>query len=998
MPRSGWLAIGATAAALVGASLSPRIALAAAIAIIAAAGVDAALASASAGRAGSASAGPRGSDSAGRRGSTVPGRKRSTWSASGPLAVGALAIAIRLITGAGVDPSAPVPVPTANGPWKATVESVGSPRDGQQLATLRLDEGGELRVAATLPRYPVIAPGDRISVDGPLRPPPDGGYGAYLERIGVVATLRARVLDVLPSRAGEGLTLETVRRASADGLARVLPEPEAGLAAGILVGLRDRVDRDLAAAFTTAGVSHVVAISGWNIAIVGALVAASLRRSSRRRRALVTLVAIVGYTAFAGASPSVLRAAVMAGVVLLARESGRAGTAAAALGWAVTLLLVADPGLVLDPGFQLSALATAGLIAWASGLTQRLDRATRGRLPGWVTEGLGVSLAAQAATLPIVLAAFGRLALVAPVVNLAVVPLVPPAMAAGAVALVAGGLELAGMPAIVTTLLGLPAWFLLAVMVRIVEFSATLPFASMTLEPPLALLTGGIAAALIGCAAVGPRPAARRALRRVSSSLRATTAPGALHRAARPSGPAAGTDRHAGADRRGPPWPRLRADRHSRVGALAIALVVVALTLAAANQPDGRDHLTVLDVGQGDAILIETGRGGRVLVDAGPDPDRLLVALGDRLPPWDRRLDLVILTHPHEDHVAGFPLLLERYRIGRLFESGMRGPGPAYRALAAGLLAHGSRIERLAAGDRLAIDGIRLSVLWPDAGAVPREPPDSGTEINNLSIVLLGEVGGRRFLLTGDIEEGIDPLLVARGLPRVDVLKVAHHGSRTATTDALLQAVRPRVAVVSVGARNTYGHPSRATLARLEGIGARVYRTDRNGSVRVTFDGPRVLVEPQVDASTVAAAPQAVPAVTGWPVVGVSWGAPIPPPAAVAPTALLYHRADVGARADRSRRPPPLPRPPGLVPPALPCSRGGRGLARRAHRPAGAPARPLPGRGRGSAARPRQASARRRSRERAPPRGGFGRLARGARVSRTGTRRRRSPGDPTPRR
>ena len=143
-------------------------------------------------------------------------------------------------------------------------------------------------------------------------------------------------------------TSAAASRASAEGagdaLTRVLPEPEAGLAAGILIGLRDRVDRDLAAAFTTAGVSHVVAISGWNIAIVAAAVAAMAGRLGRRRRSVVTIVAIVAYVAFAGASASVVRAALMAGVVLLARETGRAGRAAAALGWAATILLVAGSG------------------------------------------------------------------------------------------------------------------------------------------------------------------------------------------------------------------------------------------------------------------------------------------------------------------------------------------------------------------------------------------------------------------------------------------------------------------------------------------------------------------------------------------------------------------------------------------------------------------------------------------------------------------------------
>jgi competence protein ComEC len=210
----------------------------------------------------------------------------------------------------------------------------------------------------------------------------------------------------------------------------------------------------VAAAFTTAGVSHVVAISGWNIAIVAASVAALLRRSRRRTRSVAIVLAIVAYTAFAGGSPSVVRAAAMAGVVLLARESGRAGRAAAALGHATGLLLLADPGLVGDAGFQLSVLATAGLLAWATPLRDRLDRAAGGRAPGWLLETLALSLAAQLATLPVVLATFGRLSLVSPFANLLIAPLVPPAMALGGVALAGGWAANLGAPALVATLLG----------------------------------------------------------------------------------------------------------------------------------------------------------------------------------------------------------------------------------------------------------------------------------------------------------------------------------------------------------------------------------------------------------------------------------------------------------------------------------------------------------------------------------------------------------------
>jgi competence protein ComEC len=182
------------------------------------------------------------------------------------------------------------------------------------------------------------------------------------------------------------------------------------------------------------------------------------------------------------------------------------------------------------------------------------------------------------------------------------------------------------------------------------------------------------------------------------------------------------------------------------------------------------------------------------------------------------------------------PLVLERYQIGRIYETGMRGPGPGYAAFARELAARGAPPRALLeTGARIALDDIRMQVLWPDPGRVPREPPDAGRGINDVSVVLLGEVAGRRFLLTGDVEDDVDPILAARGLPPVDILKVAHHGSATASTPAFLDEVRPKVAIVSAGAGNPYGHPARSTIERVAATGARVLRTDTDGSVQVTI-------------------------------------------------------------------------------------------------------------------------------------------------------------------
>ena len=891
IPFGSRVGIGAIAVAL--AAASAAVPLAALVALVAAGTTAVVVLGLRAGGAGSA-----------RRASV--GVLAGTW----------LVIARLAVAPAG--PEAPASLPAGAGPWTAQVMTMSAPLDGQQRLTVVLDEPLGVTLAVTAPRYPAVEPGDQVRLTGRPAAPPESGYGEFLRRSGIAGTLRTGTLELVGHAGNAAGLLERTRRAAGDSLARALPEPAAGLAAGILVGLRDRVDRDLAAAFTATGLSHVVAISGWNIALVAGLVGALMAGRARRTRSGVILVAIVVYTMLAGASASVVRAAAMTGIALLARETGRPGSAAAALGWAVAGLVVANPANAADVGLQLSAAATAGLIAWSAPVTAILDRRV-GWAPRWVREGLGVSLAAQAATLPLVLVAFGRVAPLSPVTNLAVVPLVPLAMATGTLALAGGALAALGGPAVVASILGLPGALVLGLLIGIVRLAATLPLASITLPPAIAMVAAAVAVA--GLIAI----AARRRLRRARPALRAMLTASPI-----PSAPPHGGQRRGGQTPGGrPPRGRQpggrqpgdpRAGRIVRLAGLLGALAVAVLVVAGATRPDGRVHVVILDVGQGDAILVTGPTGGRMLVDGGPDPDRLLVGLDARVPPWDRRIDLIVLTHPHEDHVAGVPLVLERYRVGRVVESGMPGRSPGYEALAAILAARGGTSGRLVAGDRFALDGIAVDVLWPDAGRVPPEASDDGSTVNDASIVLLGSFEGRHFLLAGDAEAAIEAELLSRGLPTVDLLKAGHHGSRTSTTDGLVATTRPRVAAVSVGAKNDYGHPSREVLARLKDAGAAVLRTDQVGTIDVALGAAGIEVRaerpaPRGEAGTSPAGRR--PDVQG---------------GRGRPAGLPYDRPDARPVAHGRRRPPPLARASLVASPPRARRRGDRGMARGALR------------------------------------------------------------------
>ncbi|MDP2728943.1 MAG: DNA internalization-related competence protein ComEC/Rec2 [Dehalococcoidales bacterium] len=677
------------------------------------------------------------------------------------------------------------------------------------------------RALLVVPRYPSYEYGDVLLVTGKLETPPqldEFDYGEYLARQEIYSTMLYPEIKVIETGMGfkplEGVY--SLRYRLSQTLTEVLPEPQAALAQGIILGIRNNIPSSVKADFSRTGTAHLLAISGLHLSIVAGILLSFGIWLFGRRGYLYVWLALGGiwlYALLTGMHLPVVRGAIMASLFLIAELLGRQRSAAAALSFAAAIMVGINPQILWEASFQMSFTAMAGLIfifPLIQSLFRKAVRAILGEggaavsVANFVADSFSVSLGAVLAVWPLVAHYFGVISLVGPLATFFALFALPGIIITGALA---GGLGLIALPG--AQVIAWFAWLFLSYLLLVVKVFAFLPsFEGVQLSPLLIWVYYSTLSLLVCFSSNKSRMA------RVWQWLKS------------------GMDKSSNLVSRLPvKWV---------VSPLLVIAILVSVT--AATMPDDRLHASFLDVGQGDAILVQRG-SQQVLIDGGPRQQAITLALGKEMPFWDRTIELVILTHPHADHITGLVEVLKRYKVRQVLYPASEYESPAYDEWLRLLREKNIKYTLAQAGQQIDLGSeVIIEVLNPQV------PLLTGTEsdIDNNGVMLRLETGEVSFLLTADIMWQAESELVAsRANLKSTVLKVAHHGSATSTTVEFLAVVNPRLAVISVGENNSFGHPSSDVMDRLEEKAGKenIYRTAEQGTVEFITDGERLWVK-----------------------------------------------------------------------------------------------------------------------------------------------------------
>ena len=642
---------------------------------------------------------------------------------------------------------------------------------GTRVATVRFDGERVLVRAPRRVRWPTERVGSVLAVRGGLEPLPDRERS--LRARGVHAQLRADELgDTGLARGGVAGVVDDLRARAQRALGERVPWQQAALLRGMALGDDAGLPDRLRDEFRASGLSHLVAASGQNVMLLAALVLAAsavIGLGLHARLALV-LATIGAYVPLAGAGPSIQRAGIMGAAAVVAALASRPAARWHALLLSAAVTLTLNPHAIEDVGWQLSFAAVVAILLVATRLRDGLAR--RG-LPSGFAEATALTAAASIGTAPLIAAHFGQASVVSLPANVAAAPAVAPTMWLAMIAAAVGQLGPA-FAAPFTALAAFPASYVMWV----AHVASRMPGAQAAL--PVAVVAVACLLAMLAIASRRARPAVAVAL----------------------------------------------------LGALALALAIPRGQAGAASPPAGV-RITFLDVGQGDATLIQR-RDAAILFDTGP-PDGPIVA---RLRHAGvRRLDLLAITHAQDDHDGAAAAVLRAMPVGLVLDGrdGVRDAAGARMASEAGR--RNVRLVAARAGQTLRVGGVTIRVLWPDAAPAHRQPD---ADPNQRAIVAEATADGVRALLTADAESDV---LGHLALEPVDILKVSHHGSADPGLPSLLNRLHPRLAAIEVGRNNRYGHPATTTVDALAAAGTAVVRTDRDGSISVEPAGRELRIQ-----------------------------------------------------------------------------------------------------------------------------------------------------------